>query len=250
MITIRNSREIELLRRSAQLVVEALKLAESRIRPGLRTGDLDQEIEDFIRSRGGRPAFKGFNGYPASICVSIDEEVVHGIPGDRRLREGEIVSVDVGVEMGGYYGDAAKTFAVGKVSEEKERLMRVTRESLLKALEAAREGNRLSDIGHAVQQHVEAAGFSVVRDLVGHGIGRQLHEPPQVPNYGEPGRGLRLRAGMVLAIEPMVNAGRYEVYTAEDGWTVVTQDGRPSAHFEHDVVITKSDPDILTNGLF
>lgn len=249
MINLRSAREIELLRKSAQLVVAALKLAESRIRPGLRTKDLDEEIGDFIRSHGARPAFKGFNGYPANICVSIDEQVVHGIPGDRVIKEGEIVSVDIGVEINGYYGDAAKTFAVGKVSEEKERLIRVTRESLEKAIEAAREGNRISDIGYAVQSHVEAAGFSVVRDLVGHGIGTSMHEPPQVPNYGRPGHGVRLRAGMVLAIEPMVNAGTYEVYTADDNWTVVTADGKPSAHFEHDIVITKGDPEILTSGL-
>jgi methionyl aminopeptidase len=246
---IRNSREIELLRKSAQLVVEALNLAESRIRPGLKTGDLDAEICEFIRSRGARPAFKGFNGYPANICVSIDEQVVHGIPGNRLLKEGEIVSVDVGVELNGYYGDAAKTFHVGAVSKEKERLVKTTRESLDKALEAAREGNRLSDIGFAVQRHVEAAGFSVVRDLVGHGIGTAMHEAPQIPNYGKPGQGLRLKAGMVFAIEPMVNMGVYDVLTEDDGWTVVTRDGRPSAHFEHDIVITKGDPDILTSGL-
>jgi methionyl aminopeptidase len=249
MIHIRNSREVELLRKSAQIVVEALELAESRIRPGLKTGDLDAEICEFIRSRGARPAFKGFNGYPANICVSIDQQVVHGIPGNRLLKEGEIVSVDIGVELNGYYGDAAKTFHVGDVTKEKERLVRVTKESLTRALEAAREGNRLSDIGFAVQHHVEAAGFSVVRDLVGHGIGTSMHEAPQIPNYGKPGQGLRLKAGMVFAIEPMVNMGNYDVLTEDDGWTVVTRDGKPSAHFEHDIVITKGDPDILTSGL-
>lgn len=249
MIHIRNSREIELLRKSAQIVVEALELAESRIRPGLKTGDLDAEICEFIYSRGAKPAFKGFNGYPANICISIDQQVVHGIPGNRLLKEGEIVSVDIGVELNGYYGDAAKTFYAGDVTKEKERLVRVTKESLTRALEAAREGNRLSDIGLAVQHHVEAAGFSVVRDLVGHGIGTSMHEAPQIPNYGKPGQGLRLKAGMVFAIEPMVNMGAYDVLTEDDGWTVVTRDGKPSAHFEHDIVITKGDPDILTSGL-
>jgi methionyl aminopeptidase len=249
MIHIRNRREIELLRKSAQIVVKALELAESRIRAGMKTGDLDEEIGEFIRSHGAKPAFKGFNGYPANICVSIDQQVVHGIPGNRFLKEGEIVSVDIGVELNGYYGDAAKTFHVGAVTKEKERLARVTKESLIKGIEAAREGNRLSDIGFTVQQHVEAAGFSVVRDLVGHGIGTLMHEAPQIPNYGKPGQGLRLKAGMVFAIEPMVNMGAYDVLTEADGWTVVTRDGLPSAHFEHDIVITKGDPDILTSGL-
>ncbi len=249
MINIRSRREIELLRKSARLVVEALKLAESRIAPGLKTNDLDLEIADFIYSKGARPAFKGFHGYPGNICISIDDQVVHGIPGDRRLKEGEIVSIDIGVELNGYYGDAAKTFQVGRVDKEKERLMRVTKESLMLAIEAAVVGNRLSDIGHAVQEHVEAAGFSVVRDLVGHGLGTQLHEPPQIPNYGPPGKGPRLKPGMVFAIEPMVNMGSYEVYTKDDDWTVVTADGKPSAHFEHDIVITDDKPDVLTAGL-
>ncbi len=249
MINIRNAREITLLRKSAQIVVEALNLAESRIRPGLRTGDLDAEIGDYIYSKGGRPAFKGYNGYPANSCISIDKQVVHGIPGDRILKEGEIVSVDIGVELNRYFGDAAKTFAVGHVSEEKARLMRVTKEALDLAVEAAVEGNRLSDIGHAVQQHVEQAGFSVVRDLVGHGIGTAMHEAPQIANYGPPGKGPRLKAGMVFAIEPMVNMGTYEVYTEDDDWTVVTRDEKPSAHFEHDIVITKDKPEILTLGL-
>jgi methionyl aminopeptidase len=249
MINIRNAREIELLRKSAQIVVEALKLAETRIQPGLRTGDLDLEIADFIRSKGARPAFKGFHGYPANICISVDEQVVHGIPGNRVLKEGEIVSVDIGVELNGYYGDAAKTFKVGAVDREKERLIQVTKESLDLAVQAAVVGHRLSDIGYAVQQHVEAAGFSVVRDLVGHGLGTEMHEPPQIPNYGPPDKGPRLKPGMVFAIEPMVNMGRYDVYTDSDDWTVVTKDGKPSAHFEHDIVITNGKPDILTAGL-
>ncbi len=249
MINLRSSREIELLRKSAQIVVQALKLAEARIKPGLKTIDLDVEIGDFIKSRGGRPAFKGFQGYPGNCCISIDDEVVHGIASERRLKEGQIVSVDVGVEMNGYYGDAAKTFCVGQVAEEKKLLMEVTKRSLEKAIEAAIVGNRLSDIGHAVQETVEAAGFSVVRDLVGHGLGTELHEPPQIPNYGPPGKGPRLKPGMVFAIEPMVNMGGYEVYTKEDDWTVATADGKPSAHFEHDIVITDGKPEILTAGL-
>jgi len=246
MISIKNSREIDLLRKSAQIVAESLLLAKSLIQPGVRTIELDKEIAEFIRSKGARPAFKGFHGYPANICISINEQVVHGIPGPRILRQGDIVSVDIGVELNGYYGDAARTFPVGKVSPEKEKLLRITRESLYKGIEAAREGNRLYDIGYAIQTHVERAGFSVVRDLVGHGIGKEMHEEPQIPNYGEPNRGPRLKAGMVFAIEPMVNVGEYEVYTQNDQWTVVTRDGLPSAHFEHDVVITKNGAEILS----
>ena len=249
MINIRSPREIELLRKSAQIVVEALHLAESRIAPGLKTNDLDLEIADFIKSKGGRPAFKGFHGYPGNSCISIEEEVVHGIPGNRRLQEGEIVSIDIGVELNGYYGDAAKTFSVGQVDAEKQRLMQVTKTSLDLAIEAAIVGNRLSDIGHAVQTVVEAEGFSVVRDLVGHGLGTELHEAPQIPNYGPPGKGPRLKPGMVFAIEPMVNMGGYQVLTKDDDWTVVTADGRPSAHFEHDIVITDGKAEILTAGL-
>ncbi|NOY59770.1 MAG: type I methionyl aminopeptidase [Calditrichaeota bacterium] len=246
MINIKNSREIEFLRKSAQIVAESLLLAQSRIQPGVRTIDLDKEISEYIRSKGARPAFRDFHGYPANICVSINDQVVHGIPGPRVLREGDIVSVDIGVELNGYYGDAARTFAVGKVSSEKEKLVRVTRESLYKGIEAAREGNRLYDISYAIQTHVESAGFSVVRDLVGHGIGKQMHEEPQIPNYGKADRGPRLKAGMVFAIEPMVNMGEYKVYTQDDQWTVVTRDGLPSAHFEHDVVITKNGAEILS----
>jgi methionyl aminopeptidase len=249
MINIRNAREIELLRKSAQIVVGALKLVERRIQPGVNTGELDLEIADFIYSKNARPAFKGFQGYPANSCISVDEQVVHGIPGNRVLKEGEIVSVDIGVELNGYYGDAAKTFKVGAVDPEKERLMQITKESLDRAVEAAVVGNRLSDIGFAVQHHVEAAGFSVVRDLVGHGLGTEMHEPPQIPNYGPPGKGPRLKAGMVFAIEPMVNMGTYEVYTEDDDWTVVTADGKPSAHFEHDIVVMDGKAEILTAGL-
>ncbi|HPR88530.1 MAG TPA: type I methionyl aminopeptidase [bacterium] len=246
MITIRSEKEIELIRQSGRILAGALRLAESRIAAGLVTGELDTEIAAYIRAQGGTPAFKGYNGYPANTCISIDAQVVHGIPGHRALQEGEIVSVDVGVLLHGYYSDAARTFAVGAVDAEKQRLMQVTRASLDKGIAAAIEGNRLSDIGHAVQSHVEAAGFSVVRDLVGHGIGQAMHEEPQIPNYGVPGQGPRLKEGMVLAIEPMVNAGGWQVRTLEDGWTVVTADSKPSAHYEHTVAIRKGAAEILT----
>ncbi len=231
------------------MVAEALALAESLIRPGIRTELLDGEVARFLQGRGARAAFKNYMGFPAHICVSVDEEVVHGIPGRRVLQEGEIVGVDIGVEMGGYYGDGCRTFAVGQISPDKERLLRATREALYAGIAQARVGNRLSDISHAIQSTVEREGFSVVRALVGHGIGRDLHEPPQVPNFGAPHRGPRLRAGMVLAIEPMINMGSHEVITLADGWTVVTKDTLPSAHFEHTVVITEAEPLILTEDL-
>jgi len=248
MIQIRNAQEIDLMRRAGRILMEALRLAASRIESGLRTADLDREVEAFIRSQGGQPAFKGFQGYPASTCISIDEQVVHGIPGDRKLREGEIVSVDIGVVFRGYFSDAARTYAVGQVDDEKKRLMRVTRSALYRGIEQAREGNRLSDISHAIQVHAEAGGFSVVRELVGHGIGQAMHEDPQIPNYGPPHQGPRLRAGMAFAIEPMINAGAWPTKTLEDGWTVVTADGLPSAHFEHTIVITRNGAEILTEG--
>jgi methionyl aminopeptidase len=248
MIYIRSQAEIEKMWESNQIVYQTLCLLGKEIRPGVTTKFLDQLAEEFIRSQGARPAFKGFNGYPASICTSIDEQVVHGIPSSRVLKEGEIVGVDVGAEKDGYFGDAALTFAVGKVSEEKQRLMQVTEESLYRAIAVAQTGKRLSDIGHAVQNHVEANGFSVVRTLVGHGIGTHLHEAPEVPNYGEPGRGPELKPGMCLAIEPMVNTGTFDVYLLEDGWTVVTADQSPSAHFEHTIVIMENDPLILSTN--
>jgi len=228
------------------MVVEALDIAEKLIKPGISTGEIDRAIEGFIESRGAKPAFKGYNGFPASACISVDDEVVHGIPGNRILQEGEIVSVDIGVYYEGFYGDSARTFAVGKISGEKQRLMDITKESLDEGVRKALSGARLSDISHAIQCTVEGANYSVVRDLVGHGIGRNLHEDPQIPNYGAPNAGPRLRAGMVLAIEPMVNMGTYKVKTQSDDWTVVTADGLPSAHFEHTVAITDNGPEILT----
>jgi methionyl aminopeptidase len=248
MIYIRSQAEIEKIWESNQIVYQTLCLLGAEIRPGVTTKSLDKLAEEFIHSQGAKPAFKGFNGYPASICTSIDEQVVHGIPSSRVLREGEIVGIDVGAEKDGYFGDAALTFAVGEVNEAKQRLMQVTEESLYRAIAVARAGKRLSDIGNAVQDHVEANGFSVVRTLVGHGIGTHLHEAPEIPNYGEPGKGPVLKPGMCLAIEPMVNAGTFEVYMLEDGWTIVTADHKPSAHFEHTIVIRENDSQILSTN--
>jgi methionyl aminopeptidase len=212
----------------------------------MTTAALDRLAETFIRDHGGRPAFKGYRGFPASICPSVNDEVVHAIPGARRLDEGDVIGVDVGVEMNGYYGDSARTYAVGEVSAEAQRLMQVTREALLEGVARARGGNRVGDISHAIQTHVEHHGFSIVRSLVGHGIGREMHEEPQVPNFGLPDRGPRLMIGQVLAIEPMVNAGGPEVMTQPDGWTVVTKDGSLSAHFEHTVALGPNGPEILS----
>jgi methionyl aminopeptidase len=246
MIPIKNAEEIEKIRESSVLLVRAFREAEERIAPDFSTESIDRAVESVIRDQGGIPAFKGYRGYPASVCVSIESEVVHGIPGRRKLREGELVSIDIGVVKNGYYSDAAKTYAVGKVSEDRLRLMQITREALDRGIAECREGNHLSDISHAVQTHAESAGFSVVRSLVGHGIGKALHEEPQIPNFGVPGRGPRLLPGMVFAIEPMINMGGFEVTFLDDGWTVRTLDGLPSAHFEHTVLITDSDPKILT----
>ncbi len=228
-----------------------LDTVEKSIRPGVTTKELDEIAEDYVLSQGAKPAFKGYgfdrrNLFPATVCLSIDDQVVHGIPGPRKVEEGQLLSVDVGAVKNGYYGDAAKTFAVGDISEEKKKLMEVTEKALYLGIKNAVAGNHVEDISEAVQEFVEENGFSVVRDLVGHGIGTKLHEDPPVPNYGKRGRGPLLRNGMTIAIEPMVNAGSYRVYTARDGWTVYTSDGRPSAHFEHTVVITDGKPEILT----
>jgi methionyl aminopeptidase len=246
MVYLRDHAEIEAIRAAATLVARTLERLGQEVRPGVTTARLDAIAEEFIRSHGGTPAFKGYRGFPASICPSVNEEVVHGIPGSRELREGDIVGIDVGVEMNGYFGDAARTFAVRPVSEEATRLLRVTEEALLRGVEQARAGRRIGDISHAIQAHVEQHGFNVVRALVGHGIGRQMHEEPQVPNYGPPDRGPRLMAGQVLAIEPMVNTGGPDVVTQADGWTVVTRDGGLSAHFEHTVAVGPDGPDILS----
>ncbi|HUL45064.1 MAG TPA: type I methionyl aminopeptidase [Bacteroidota bacterium] len=249
--TIKSQQEVLLMKESCRIVAEVLRLLKLHIRPGVTTKELDTIAEEYIRSEGGEPAFKGYgsdrrNLFPASLCTSINEEVVHGIPGNRTLADGDIISVDVGVRKNGFYGDGAWTFAVGKISDEKERLMKITEESLLKGIEQARAGNHVHDISAAVQSHVEQAGFSVVRDLVGHGVGRNLHEEPAVPNYGEAGTGVVLQKGMTIAIEPMVNAGGHRVHVERDGWTVRTADGEPSAHFEHTVLVTEHQPEILT----
>ncbi|MCD4690167.1 type I methionyl aminopeptidase [bacterium] len=246
MIRIRNSEEIELLRESGRLVAESLALAGKLVRPGITTVELDAEIEKFIRSNEGSPEFKGYNGFPAAACISINEEVVHGIPGPRELKDGDIVGVDVGVRKRGYVGDGARTFVVGDVPEGTHHLINATREALKAGLAVARAGVHLSDVSHAIQVSAESCGYSVVRDLAGHGVGTKLHEEPEVPNFGPPGIGPVLKSGMVLAIEPMVNAGTVAVRTLGDGWTVVTADGALSAHFEHTVAVTRDGVDILT----
>jgi methionyl aminopeptidase len=247
VIVCRSAAELEQMRDAGRLVGEVLTELASKVAPGVSTAELDELAEKRIVRAGATPAFKGYHGYPATICASINDEVIHGIPSGRRvLQEGDIISIDVGAALEGYFGDSAITLPVGQVSEEAATLLRVTEEALFKAIERARPGARISDIGHAVQKHVESFGFSVVREFVGHGIGRRMHEEPQIPNYGEPGRGPRLAEGMVLAIEPMVNAGKAAVKVLGDGWTAVTRDKSLSAHFEHTVAVTAGDPWILT----
>jgi methionyl aminopeptidase len=247
MIVCRSKAELERMREAGRLVGEVLTELAAHVAPGVSTGDLDVLAEKRIRQAGATPAFKGYHGYPAAICASVNDEVIHGIPSGRRLLQlGDVISIDVGACLDGYFGDSAITLPVGQVSEEAAMLLRVTEEALYKAIEMVRPGGRISDIGHAVQQHVESHGFSVVREFVGHGIGQQMHEEPQIPNYGEPGRGPRLVEGMVLAIEPMVNAGKPAVKVLADGWTAVTRDGSLSAHFEHTVAVTAGEPWILT----
>ncbi len=246
MINIRTKREIDLIRESCKIVAETFVFVRNLVEPGITTEELDKEIERFILSKHAKPAFKGYNGFPASSCISIDNEVVHGIPGNRVVETGQIVGVDIGAEYEGFFGDSAETFAVGKISPEKQHLMDVTLESLMDGIKEAKAGARLSNISHAIQTTVEKENYSVVKELVGHGIGKRLHEDPQIPNYGPPNRGPRLRPGMVLAIEPMVNLGSYRVKTLNDNWTVVTEDDAPSAHFEHTIVITNNGPEILT----
>ena len=247
MIVCRSASELKRMREAGRLVGEVLTELAAYVAPGTTTADLDALAEKRIGAAGATAAFKGYHGYPATICASINDEVIHGIPSGRRvLNEGDIISLDVGVSLDGYFGDSAITLPVGRVSEEAATLLRVTEESLYKAIECVRSGARVSDVGHAVQHHVEAFGFSVVREFVGHGIGEKMHEEPQVPNYGEPGRGPRLAEGMVLAIEPMVNAGKPAVKVLGDGWTAVTKDGSLAAHFEHTVAVTAGAPWILT----
>ena len=250
MITLKSADEIEKLYRANQVVAEVLSVLEEKTEPGIDTLTLDRLAYEICIQRGAKPAFLNYPGptpYPGTICASVNEEVVHGIPSKNRvLKEGDILSIDFGCHLDGFVGDSALTVAVGKISKEAALLMKATRESLFAGIDMAREGNRLFDISHAVQSVAEAAGFSVVRDFVGHGIGREMHEPPQIPNYGQPGRGVRLKNGMVLALEPMVNVGTYEVKVKEDGWTAVTADGQLSCHFEHSIAITPDGPRILS----
>jgi methionyl aminopeptidase len=246
MIILKSDREIDQLRRANAIVAEVFREIKGAVVPGVSTLELDRMAEELVRARGALPAFKGYRGFPGTLCISINEEVVHGIPGSRQLREGEIVSLDMGARLNGFYGDAALTLPVGRVDPDAAKLMEVTEKSLYQGIAMARPGNRLQDISHAIQTWVESHGFSVVRDFVGHGIGRGLHEEPQVPNFGAPHQGPRLERGMVLAIEPMVNEGTWQVKVLGDEWTVVTLDGKRSAHFEHSIAITDGEPEILS----
>ena len=247
MIVLKNGRELKIMREACRISAETLKLAGSAVEPGVTTAELDKIAEKYILSQGAKPNFKNYHGYPATACISINNEVIHGIPSKKRIiQAGDIVSIDLGACFEGYHGDNAATFACGDISEEAKRLIDTTRESLYEGIAAAVSGGRLGDIGAAVQQYVEKRGYSVVRQFVGHGIGTQLHEAPEVPNFGTQGRGIRLMPGMTLAIEPMINAGGYDVKVMPDGWTVLTKDGSLSAHFEHTIVITPDGPQIMT----
>ena len=246
MVYTRSEHEINLISKSCQIVADTIEMLSEYVIAGTSLIDLDKKAEEYIVSCGARPAFKGYMGFPSTLCISIDDAVVHGLPHEGYLREGQIVGIDCGAELNGYYGDHAKTFAVGEISDEKNNLMQITKESLYKGIEQAKPGNYVGDIGHAVQSHAESYGYSVVRELVGHGIGEKLHEEPQVPNYGNPNQGYKLHAGMCIAIEPMINLGSKEVYTAKDGWTIFTMDGQVSAHFEHTIAIKEDGPHILS----
>ncbi|HNZ29270.1 MAG TPA: type I methionyl aminopeptidase [Candidatus Goldiibacteriota bacterium] len=247
MIDLKSEKEIELIAKSAEILSEVLIKMKEMIKPGITTEEIDGLARKMVKDRGVKAAFLGYRGYPAAVCVSVNEEVVHGIPSSKiKLKEGDIVSLDFGVEREGFFSDAALTVPVGKISGRAQKLIKVTQEALLKGIDMAKPGNRISDISAAVQRYVEANGFSVVRDLCGHGVGRKVHEEPMIPNFGKPGQGPLIQPGMVLAIEPMVNAGSYEVATLDDEWTVVTMDGAVSAHFEHTVAVTENGPVILT----
>ena len=246
MIFYKTRDEIELIRKSSLLVGKTLAEVAKRVKPGVTTLELDKVAEEFIRDNGASPSFKGYGGFPNSLCTSVNEAVVHGIPNDIPLEEGDIVSVDCGVYLNEFHGDSAYTFEIGEVKPEVKKLIEVTKECLNKALEVAVSGNRIGDIGFAVQQHAESNSYGVVRDLVGHGLGRSLHEKPEVPNYGKRGRGYKMKEGLVLAIEPMINMGTKDVIQLKDGWTIVTRDGKPSAHFEHDVAIMKGEVEVLS----
>lgn len=246
MIFIKNDKEIDLMRAAGRVVAETLLLIEQKVKPGITTKELDRIAEEFIVSKGAKPSFKGLYGFPAALCISVNQVVVHGIPGGYVLKDGDIVSVDCGAFLNGFHGDAARTFAVGNISEEARKLIKVTEESFFKGIEKAKVGNRLTDISHEIQNYVEANGFSVVKEFVGHGIGKVVHEDPEVPNFGRPDKGPKLVKGMALAIEPMVNVGNFKVKTLNDDWTVVTSDGSLSAHYENTIVILPDGPEILT----
>ena len=246
MIILKSANEIARMRDAGRIAAQAHELLRKMVAPGITTAELDQAADEFIRQAGGIPTFHGYRGFPASICTSVNEVIVHGIPGKQVLQDGDIISIDLGVTYQGYVADVAYTWPVGNVSEEARRLLQVTEESLYKGIEQAVAGKRVGDIGHAVQTHAERAGFSVVREFVGHGVGQSMHEAPQVPNFGAAGRGPKLKIGMVLAIEPMINCGVWQTVTDDDGWTVRTKDGKWSAHFEHTVAITENGPQILT----
>ena len=246
MIYIRSPKEIEKIKASCEIVRDTLFMLEDLVVPGVTTIELDKKAEEFIRSMGALPGFKGLYGFPATLCVSINDEVVHGIPKNRTLKDGDVIGIDCGTYMNGYFGDHAKTFMVGNVDKKTVNLINVTRESLYKGIEQAIPGNNIGDIGYAVQNHVEKFGYGIVRELVGHGIGEKLHEDPQIPNYGSKGKGPKIKTGMCFAIEPMINLGSEMVYTKSDDWTVCTQDGLPSAHFEHTITVTDDKPIILT----
>ena len=246
MITLKSAREIDLMRRAGKITAAARALAGEMVKPGVTTHEIDKAVYRFIKSQGAEPSFLNYNGYPASACISVNDEVIHGIPGKRVLKEGDIVSVDVGAYIGGFHGDCAATYACGKISEEAQRLIDVTRQSFFEGIKFAREGCRVSDIGHAVQEYVEKNGFSVVREYVGHGVGRQMHEAPEVPNYGAPGHGPKLLRGMTIAVEPMVNMGTAAIRQMPDGWTVKTADGKYAAHYENTLLITSGEPELLT----
>lgn len=248
MIICKTPRELEIMKEAGRIVALTHQELQNHISPGISTMELDAVAENFIRSMDAAPSFKGYNGFPGSICASVNEELVHGIPGSRTLKEGDIISIDIGAYYKGYHGDSAWTYAVGRIAPETEKLLDVTEESLYIGLNEAKPGERLSTISHAIQTYVESNGFSIVREYVGHGVGQNLHEAPQIPHYGPPGKGPVLKPGMVLAIEPMVNAGRRYVKTLEDNWTVVTQDGKMCAHFEHTIAITETGFEILTKA--
>lgn len=246
MINVRSEDEIGLLREAGRMVAQAHELSKELLVPGTKAETIDRKVEEFIRDNGARPAFKGYQGFPYSVCLSLNDEVVHGFPARRVLKEGDVVSLDIGVERAGYYGDSAWSYIVGEDTQGASELLDVTRESLFRGIARAVAGNRLFDISHAIQTWVEGRGYSVVREMVGHGIGTQMHEEPQIPNYGPPGKGPELKAGMVFAIEPMVNQGSHEIDTLKDGWTAVTRDGSLSAHFEHTLALTRGEPLLLT----